>query len=274
MNSLFVVEADERFDMAEVFRSTASGRYVRTCQPSWRLVGIHEMPTPNRARRRAQSRHPAAEPVAGDTVMDIHNLDRVEAFITKDGSEIRELLAHRNSSIVRQSLAEARVSPGATTTCHRHLRTEEIYYISGGPRSHADRGRGVPGWSRRRDRHTPWSAPSDHQRRNLRRSGSFVVALLVRTRRHDPWSRIPPTISQPIGVAGCNLSQSRQVSLIAKPPQSRPTFAGILRPNRPRFRETESIPARPDYRCSLLCGLYVSNGLRQGDSQGCASPVM
>jgi mannose-6-phosphate isomerase-like protein (cupin superfamily) len=61
--------------------------------------------------------------------MDIHNLDRVEAFITKDGSEIRELLAYRNSSIVNQSLAEARVAPGATTTGHRHLRTEEIYYI-------------------------------------------------------------------------------------------------------------------------------------------------
>jgi mannose-6-phosphate isomerase-like protein (cupin superfamily) len=64
--------------------------------------------------------------------MDIRNLDQVEAFVTKDGSEIRELLAYRNSSIVRQSLAEARVSPGATTTCHRHLQTEEIYYILAG----------------------------------------------------------------------------------------------------------------------------------------------
>lgn len=61
--------------------------------------------------------------------MDIRNLARVSAFITKDGSEIRELLAHRNSSIVNQSLAEARVVPGATTTLHRHLQTEEIYYI-------------------------------------------------------------------------------------------------------------------------------------------------
>jgi len=61
--------------------------------------------------------------------MDIRNLAHVESFITKDGAEIRELLAHRDSSIVRQSLAEARVSPGATTTCHQHRRTEEIYYI-------------------------------------------------------------------------------------------------------------------------------------------------
>ncbi len=43
--------------------------------------------------------------------MDIHNIDKVPAFTTKDGSQIRELLAHRNSCIVKQSLAEARVSP-------------------------------------------------------------------------------------------------------------------------------------------------------------------
>ena len=38
--------------------------------------------------------------------MDVRNLQEVEAFITKDGSEIRELLAHRNSCIRQQSLAE------------------------------------------------------------------------------------------------------------------------------------------------------------------------
>jgi mannose-6-phosphate isomerase-like protein (cupin superfamily) len=61
--------------------------------------------------------------------MDIQNIERVPNFITKDGSEIRELLAHRNSAIRNQSLAEARVPPGATTTLHYHPRTEEIYYI-------------------------------------------------------------------------------------------------------------------------------------------------
>jgi mannose-6-phosphate isomerase-like protein (cupin superfamily) len=61
--------------------------------------------------------------------MDIHNLARVPAFTTKDGSEIRELLAHRNSCIRNQSLAEARVAPGATTVAHFHRRTEEIYYV-------------------------------------------------------------------------------------------------------------------------------------------------
>jgi mannose-6-phosphate isomerase-like protein (cupin superfamily) len=61
--------------------------------------------------------------------MDIQNIDRVPAFITKDGSEIRELLAYRNSCIRNQSLAEARLKPGGSTTPHRHLKTEEIYYI-------------------------------------------------------------------------------------------------------------------------------------------------
>ncbi|MFT5522396.1 MAG: mannose-6-phosphate isomerase-like protein (cupin superfamily) [Pirellulaceae bacterium] len=61
--------------------------------------------------------------------MDIRNIQDVPAFTTKDGSEIRELLAYRNSNIVKQSLAEARLLPGRSTTAHRHLETEEIYYI-------------------------------------------------------------------------------------------------------------------------------------------------
>ena len=64
--------------------------------------------------------------------MDIKNLDSVPAFITKDSSEIRELLAHRNSVIRNQSLAEARVPPGTTTIAHYHVKTEEIYYITHG----------------------------------------------------------------------------------------------------------------------------------------------
>ena len=61
--------------------------------------------------------------------MDIQNLEQATPFTTKDGSEIRELLAHRNSSIRNQSLAEARIGPGMTTTAHYHPQTEEIYYI-------------------------------------------------------------------------------------------------------------------------------------------------
>lgn len=61
--------------------------------------------------------------------MNVVNIANTNAFITKDGSEIRELLAHRNSCIQKQSLAEAQLQPGASTTPHFHQRTEEIYYI-------------------------------------------------------------------------------------------------------------------------------------------------
>ena len=61
--------------------------------------------------------------------MDVLNIADVPAFTTKDGSEIRELLAHRNSCICKQSLAEARLLPGARTTPHYHPQTEEIYYL-------------------------------------------------------------------------------------------------------------------------------------------------
>jgi mannose-6-phosphate isomerase-like protein (cupin superfamily) len=64
--------------------------------------------------------------------LDVRRLDEVPAFTTKDGSEIRELLAFRNSCIRWQSLAEARLPPGASTTPHYHPRTEEIYYILAG----------------------------------------------------------------------------------------------------------------------------------------------
>lgn len=64
--------------------------------------------------------------------MDIHNLDSVPAFTTKDGSEIRELLAYRNSAIRNQSLAEARVPVGGSTMEHYHVKTEEIYFITHG----------------------------------------------------------------------------------------------------------------------------------------------
>ena len=64
--------------------------------------------------------------------MDIKNLTDAPPFTTKDGSEIRELLAHRNSGIRNQSLAEARLPVGGATQEHYHVRTEEIYYITNG----------------------------------------------------------------------------------------------------------------------------------------------
>lgn len=64
--------------------------------------------------------------------MDVKNLADIPAFVTKDGSEIRELLAYRNSCIRAQSLAEARLPVGGSTQEHYHPKTEEIYYITHG----------------------------------------------------------------------------------------------------------------------------------------------
>ena len=65
------------------------------------------------------------------------SVDSVEAYITRDGSEIRELLhpaLHPSGQVMRgvQSLAEARVAPGQKTLLHKHGRTEEIYHILAG----------------------------------------------------------------------------------------------------------------------------------------------
>ena len=56
----------------------------------------------------------------------------IPAYITKDGSEIRELLhpsAHGNAN---QSLAEATVPPGGRTLRHCHRMTEELYHVLSG----------------------------------------------------------------------------------------------------------------------------------------------
>jgi len=75
-------------------------------------------------------RHGCLAPLCN--AMEIINLDQAEPFLTKDGSEIRELLAHRNSSIRNQSLAEARIPIGGATMEHYHPKAEEIYYITHG----------------------------------------------------------------------------------------------------------------------------------------------
>jgi mannose-6-phosphate isomerase-like protein (cupin superfamily) len=64
--------------------------------------------------------------------MEIINRNLVQAFVTKDTSEIREILAPRNSTIQRQSLAEATLHPGRETEEHFHATSEEIYYIISG----------------------------------------------------------------------------------------------------------------------------------------------
>jgi mannose-6-phosphate isomerase-like protein (cupin superfamily) len=59
-------------------------------------------------------------------------LDSVKAFITKDGSEIRELAGTPTGNSVNQSLAEATVLPGAETEEHYHQASEEIYLFTSG----------------------------------------------------------------------------------------------------------------------------------------------
>jgi mannose-6-phosphate isomerase-like protein (cupin superfamily) len=64
--------------------------------------------------------------------MRIERLDRVEAFVTKDGSEIRELAGIPSGNAENQSLAEATLPPGAETDEHYHRASEEIYLFTHG----------------------------------------------------------------------------------------------------------------------------------------------
>ncbi len=64
--------------------------------------------------------------------MELTHLGQLPAFRTKDGSEIRELLSHRNSALRNQSLAEARLPVDGATQEHYHPCAEEIYYITHG----------------------------------------------------------------------------------------------------------------------------------------------
>ncbi|RTL50459.1 MAG: cupin domain-containing protein [Rhodocyclaceae bacterium] len=56
----------------------------------------------------------------------------VEAYLTKDGSIIRELLHPTRHGNQQQSLAEAIVPAGSKTLLHRHRLTEELYHVTAG----------------------------------------------------------------------------------------------------------------------------------------------
>ena len=56
--------------------------------------------------------------------MEVTAYERIEPFVTKDGSTIREYL-HTPA----QSLAEATLDPGQETQRHYHVLSEEIYLI-------------------------------------------------------------------------------------------------------------------------------------------------
>lgn len=59
-------------------------------------------------------------------------LKNIQPYITRDQSEIRELIHPSLHGNQAQSLAEAVVKPAQTTQLHRHLHTEEIYHITQG----------------------------------------------------------------------------------------------------------------------------------------------
>jgi len=62
----------------------------------------------------------------------VERLDRAEAFVAPDGSEIRELAGLPTGNSMNQSLAEAVVAPGAQTAEHYHRTSEEIYLFTHG----------------------------------------------------------------------------------------------------------------------------------------------
>lgn len=57
---------------------------------------------------------------------------KIDPFITKDGSIIRELMHPDGVGSEKQSVAEAIVSIGSSTLAHRHMVAEEIYHITTG----------------------------------------------------------------------------------------------------------------------------------------------
>lgn len=57
---------------------------------------------------------------------------QVVPYVTKDGSEIRELMHPAVHANAGQSLAEARIAPGDRTRLHRHHQSAEIYHVTAG----------------------------------------------------------------------------------------------------------------------------------------------
>jgi mannose-6-phosphate isomerase-like protein (cupin superfamily) len=63
--------------------------------------------------------------------MEIARRSSLPAYVTRDGSEIREWVAP-GAAGRRQSLAEATVAAGGSTLAHFHRGSEEIYLVVGG----------------------------------------------------------------------------------------------------------------------------------------------
>jgi mannose-6-phosphate isomerase-like protein (cupin superfamily) len=63
--------------------------------------------------------------------MEIARRDSLPAYVTRDGSEIREWVAPATPGR-RQSLAEATVPAGGSTLAHHHRESEEVYLVTSG----------------------------------------------------------------------------------------------------------------------------------------------
>lgn len=59
-------------------------------------------------------------------------LGNIAPYLTKDGSEICELMHPTVHGNHQQSLAEATIPPGTRTALHRHAVTEELYHVTQG----------------------------------------------------------------------------------------------------------------------------------------------
>ena len=58
--------------------------------------------------------------------------EKIYPYITRDGSEIRELMHPELHGNRNQSLAEATIRPGCVTRLHKHPCSEELYHVVSG----------------------------------------------------------------------------------------------------------------------------------------------
>ncbi len=64
--------------------------------------------------------------------MHVSDLGGAEAFVTLDGSTIRELAGPASLPTANQSLAEATVPVNGATAEHYHVVSEELYFFTAG----------------------------------------------------------------------------------------------------------------------------------------------
>ena len=65
-------------------------------------------------------------------MLHVRAYGEIEPFVTLDGSQIREWAGRVSAPAQNQSLAEATVPAGGTTTEHYHRISEELYLVTEG----------------------------------------------------------------------------------------------------------------------------------------------